>query len=196
MMDLLVKAKTNTLFTPLFHIDNEYASRIMLQNSLPLSLIKTIFQKNVSQVVTIIYNQDQHIAMLNDSSRWSLPDSCHNLFSMFYLLRSHDYYVGDTLAFYLDSEHIISKAKAIVAAEEVMQSAIGTLSTHRIEIAFTPFSELVRPWKTDLLTNRLATPYSEMTMWLSTDNERIPVRIEFKQRQYKVDLILKNMRTY
>ena len=192
VLRLQVDAKTNAFFTPLFHINNNYDSYFEHESGLPLSLLKKIVQKNMDQVVTILYAQDHHTATLNDSINWAIPDSCHNLFSMFYYLRRNDHQIADTLTFYLDSESVISRATAIFATTELVNSALGTVETYRIDLSFSPVTEVKRLWKTDLLINRLATPNSEMTLWLSTHQDRVPILVEFRQKQYKLELLIKN----
>jgi len=187
-----VKAKTNTIFNPLFHIDNEYEAQFFKKTQLPLSLIKNIDQKNIKHSISIIYDQNKNQASISDSMKWVIPDSCYSFFSMFYHLRYNEYKKNDTLNFYIDAESIISRGMATITDSTMIHSSLGTLYAYKIDISFLPLNNSKRQWKTDLLTNRLASPHSYMTMWLSCDKYRLPLRVDFNQKQYKVSLELLN----
>ena len=93
--------------------------------------------------------------------------------------------------FYLDSEYLISKVRAVVKSGfEKTKLPAGKFSAIRIELLFQQITEAERPWKTDLLTNRLAAPGSELTLWLSNDERRIPVKISYHNSIIKTELLL------
>jgi hypothetical protein len=60
----------------------------------------------------------------------------------------------------------------------------------KIGLSFEPLARDARPWKTDLLTNRLANPYAKISFWFSDDDLRLPLIIEFEQKHSKAKLIL------
>lgn len=191
---LLVAAKTNKIFSPLFGIQNHYESYLETRTFLPVILEKDIRQKNIQQRFTIHFNHSKHIASVGDSIFWSIPDSCHHFFSMLYFLRNQALKPGDSLVFNLDAENLPSRGKAIIGEKQELTVPAGKFQAIEMNIKFKRLSSKPRPWKTDLLTNRLANPDSEIKIWLSDDHYRLPLKVQFKQIDFDVKLVLKDYR--
>lgn len=187
---LQVHAKTRGVFSSLFKVDNTYQSYFSTKTFLPRCVKKQIRQKNIENSIQILYNQDTHIASINDSTSWEIPQATYGFFSMFYLLRNHDFIQNDTLTFYLDSENQPSKVIAYLVKKEKISIKTGTYNALKLRLSFIPLSEKRRIWKTDLLTNRLAKPNSVMTMWISGDRAHIPLKVQFHQKPFDIKMVL------
>jgi len=187
---LEVTANTNRLFSPLFRVNNKYESYFDTASFLPHLLKKRIKQKNIEHQFTLYFDQKKHHAVLSDTLFWDIPDSCFSFFSMLYFLRSRCYSSGDTLQFYMDSENLMSRGQATLIGEENLSLPLGTFKAIKINLEFKPLSEKQRPWKTDLLTNRLAKPNSAISLWLSDDELRLPLIFQFQQKGFDVKMIL------
>lgn len=177
----------------LFKLDNVYETYFDRNTFLPTKVIKQIDQKNIHHELNIHFNHQQNKASLGDSISWSIPADCFDYFSMLYFLRSQKLEPGDSIHFHLDSEFLISKVEAKVLPEqEVIQVPAGKFPSIKLNLKFSAVTHEPRPWRTDLLTNRLASPGSEITIWFSDDENRLPLKIAYHQSKIKTQIILKS----
>jgi len=191
---LIVNAQTNSLFSSLFRVKNKYESFFDSSTFLPLILSKDIKQKNINHQLTINFDQNKNIASIADSTYWSIPDLCYSFFSMLYFLRRQNFVEDDTIKFNLDSENLPSEGTATFANKKVISTPAGRFKAIEIKLSFKPLISVRRPWKTDLITNRMANPNSKMKIWLSDDEYRLPLIIQFNQKRSKVKLVLKQFK--
>jgi len=187
---LEVTANTNRLFSPLFRVNNQYESYFDTASFLPQLIKKRIKQKNIEHQFALYFDQKKHQAILADTLFWDIPESCFSFFSMLYFLRDQYYAPGDTIQFYMDSENLLSRGQATLSGEENLSLPMGKFKAIKINLEFKPLSEEQRPWKTDLLTNRLAKPNSAISLWLSDDKLRLPLIFQFIQKGFDVKMIL------
>ena len=190
---LRIHARATRTARLLFKLDNVYETFFDRTTFLPSKAIKKIHQKNIQHDLTINYDQQQNRASVGDSITWSIPDDCYDYFSMLYLLRSQQLNAGDRLYFHLDAEFLISKVTVKVLPDrEVIQVPAGKFESIKLNIKFSKISKKPRPWKTDLLTNRLAAPGSEITLWFSNDSDRLPLKIAYHRSKIKTQVVLKS----
>ena len=188
---LSVKAQSTGFATKLFKIDNNYKTFFETENFLPIRSIKNINQKNIQHELVINFNHQIHQASINDSLFWSIPNPCYDYFSMLYFIRSQPWDRGDTLNFFLDSEYLISKVKAFVLPEnKILKVPCGKFKTIKIQMKFQLLTEKKRPWKTDIISNRLAKPGSKLNIWLSDDELRLPLKISYFQTLANTKIVL------
>lgn len=185
-------ARTGRLISPLFSVKNVYDNYFHVSTFLPSLMRKDVRQTNIRQNGEIRYDQENHMASFADTLEWLIPDSCYNFFSMFYLLRELEIDSSDTVRFHLDSENEISRAVVSYTGTRLISSKLGNLLSRGYHIHFEPMNSKKRSWKTDLITNRLAQQDSEMVIWLSDDNRRIPLHIHFIQRSFDIKLRLQS----
>ncbi len=188
---LSVKAQSIWFATKLFKIDNNYKTYFKTENFLPLKSIKNINQKNIQHELTINFDHQIHQASINDSIFWIIPNPCYDYFSMLYFIRSLPWNKDDTLSFFLDSEYLISKVEAVVMPEnKILKVPCGKFKTIKIQMKFQLLTKKNRPWKTDIITNRLAKPGSKLNIWLSDDEFRLPLKISYFQSLANTKIIL------
>ena len=188
---LTVSAKSTGKAKFLFSINNVYETVLDKNKMLPVWAIKKIRQKNIKHELTIKYNHSAHQASLADSIFWFIPSDCYDYFSMLYFLRTLSPQQLEFFRFFLDSEYLISEVEVALKSEnEILNVPAGQFKTTRVEITFTPWSKEKRPWKTDLLTNRLAKPGSVVTMWFSEDDFRLPLKISYGNSIVKTFIVL------
>ena len=177
----------------LFKLDNGYETYFDRNTFLPIKVIKKIRQKNIQHELNFYFDHQKNKASLGDSISWSIPGDCYDYFSMLYFLRSQHLKPGDSLSFHLDSEFLISKVEAkVLSDQEVIQVPAGKFKSIKLNLKFSAVTHEPRPWKTDLLTNRLAAPGSEITIWFSKDDYRLPLKIAYHQSKIKTQVILKS----
>ena len=188
---LSVKAYSTPLASKLFKINNKYTIYFSTKDFLPLKSIKYIDQKNIQHKVVLDFNHQDYQATFNDSISWFLPTACYDYFSMLYFLRAQPWEESDTLRFFLDSEYLISRVEAVVLPEtKILKVPCGKFKTIKIQLTFKSTTKEKRPWKTDIITNRLAKPGSKLDIWLSDDERRLPLKISYFQSLVKTTITL------
>lgn len=190
---LKVQAKATRTASLMFKLDNIYETYFDQLTFLPSKIVKQIHQKNIKHELNFSFDHQKNSASLGDSISWSIPDDCFDYFSMLYFLRSQPLQPGDALSFHLDSEYIISKVEVkVLSDQETIKVPAGKFKAIKLNLKFTQVSQQGRPWRTDLLTNRLASPGSEITIWFSDDENRLPLKIAYHQSKIKTQIILKS----
>lgn len=188
---LSVAAKSTGKANFLFSLNNEYETRMEKSTLLPLWSDKKIRQKNISHDLKIKYDHSAGRASLADSVSWDIPQDCYDYFSMLYFFRTLSSHQLHARRFFLDSEYLISEVKAVQKSEgELVTVPAGQFSTIRLELFFSQQTREERPWKTDILTNRLAKPGSVVTIWFSDDDSRLPVKISYGNSLLKTSIEL------
>ena len=192
---LQVTAKASGSAKFLFNLDNIYHSYFNASTFLPSKTVKKIKQKNIRHIMNIEFNHEQNQAVIIDSVSWEIPYDCFEYFSMLYFLRSQKLAPNDTLHFHLDSEHLISQGCAVVLPDkEKIKTPAGKFQAKKVEIEFNAVNKEPRPWKTDLLTNRLASPNSRLSIWFSDDDLHLPLKISYNQSLIKTKIILNSFK--
>jgi len=177
---LKVQAQTVGVFSFLFKVDNLYETVFSGDNFMPDYLFKKVDQKNIQQIWTIRYLQTEHLAVIDSSRRWEIPPQCHNYFSMLFFLRHQPLQLNDTYRFNLDVEYLGWQVTAQVLDKTVLLLSQQDLATIKVELNFSPFkSDQQRPWKTDLLTNRIAKEAEPMFIWFGDDDQRLIYRVDY-----------------
>ncbi|MDZ7263379.1 MAG: DUF3108 domain-containing protein [candidate division KSB1 bacterium] len=188
---LSINAKSSGAVSWLFAVNNRYEIDIEPLSLLPARVQKTIRQKNVAYERTITFDHQRRQAACGDSLTWPIPDKCYDYFSMLYFLRTQPLLPGDTLQFYLDAEYRLSRVIAVVQNEpHTIRVPAGRFPALMVKIQFLPESNISRPWKTDLLTNRLTAPGSELAIYFSNDSYRFPLKIQYQQTSVQTQIIL------
>ena len=188
---LKVHAKATRSASLLFSLDNVYETYFDNRTFLPNISVKKIHQKNIQHELNISFDHQQNKASLGDSISWEIPSDCFDYFSMLYFLRNQALKPGDSLSFHLDSEFLISNVEAnVLPDQEIIRVPAGKFQSIKLNLKFSAITHEPRPWKTDLLTNRLASPGSEITIWFSNDKNRLPLKIAYHQSKIKTQLEL------
>ncbi len=109
-----VQAKTYGLFSSLFYVTNRYTTLIDPTTGLPIIFSKQVHQKNIQQAWTIVYDQNQHLAVIDSARSWQIPSNCHTYFSMLCFLRARCLASGATDTLNLDVENLSYQVHARV----------------------------------------------------------------------------------
>jgi len=192
---LSVTARSTDKSGKLFYVDNVYQIFFRSANFLPIVIEKYINQKNIQHDLKIRFDHHKSKAIVNDSTSYKIPYPCFDYFSMLYFIRSSPLNKGDTLNFYLDSEYLISRVEVVVESKEKeIKLACGQFRALQLKVKFDSITKGKRPWKTDLLTNRLAAPGSALTIWISLDKNRLPLMICYRHSLINTKIILNDFK--
>jgi len=175
--ELGISAKNLNFSNILFRVENQYRVLIHTQTCLPLQIEKRIDQKNLQDHTQISYNQETHVARKDSLFSWPIPEACHNYFSMLFFFRNQPLNPHDCYSFNLDVEFIIWRVTARVAGIETMSDTHPAI---RVDLVYEPISgQSGRPWKTDILTNRIAQKGGSMSLWFQADSSRRISRVDY-----------------
>ncbi|HDQ00411.1 MAG TPA: DUF3108 domain-containing protein [bacterium] len=190
---LNVTAKSTPGTQLLFSVDNYYQLEIDRESFLPLRIEKRVCQKNVLYNLILKFDHQNHRIAKDDSIEWAIQEPCFDYFSMLYFLRAKSLDQTDTVKLFIDSEFLIYKVNARFSKnQQTMTVPAGRFKVIPVRVTFEKTNNEQRPWKTDLLTNRLAQSGSTLIIWLTADELRIPVRLEYERSMLKTQLVLKS----
>lgn len=176
-----VFAKTHGVFSYLFKIDNYYETLLQTESFLPVVFTKKINQKNIKQSWTMRYLENK--AIIDTSRQWEVPEMCHNYFSMLFFLRSQPLLLDEKYVFFLDVEYLCWRVIATVAPIETLEISSNKIRAIKLILQYENIypDRKERPWKTDLLTNRIAGKSKTMNLWYSADSERILLKVVYDE---------------
>ena len=70
---------------------------------------------------------------------------------------------------------------------------MGRFSCHKFTLKIVESAESdERPWKTDIITNRISRKDTELFFWITDDERHLPVQIGYKSSPFAVQLILED----
>jgi len=168
---LVASAHTSGVADRIFRVRNIYSSFIDPQTGLPFMAIRDIREGRYRYYNEVRFNHDADSTRINSqrSGQKSVRANIHDILSAFYMARNKlfndNLQVGDVIeitTFFPDEEFPL----------QIRYRGIETINTRfgRVECyKFSPVTEVGRAFKTD----------DDMHIWITRDQNRIPVRIRF-----------------
>ena len=186
---LTVFAKATPTAKKFFPVDNRYALQFNKANFLPDFIKKQIDQKNVHYTRMQKFDHLHKFVTIDSTYRYEIPEKCFDYFSLLYFLRFGD--VHDSAEVFLDGEAIVSKVFVTVSPDtHVVSVPAGDFQAYQMRIHISKNDKKKRPWKTDLLTNRLTKPGSDITIFFSADSRRLPLKVIYRNSWTRTQLQL------
>ena len=152
------------------------------KNIKPYRFIRNINEGGYTKNIEILFDQATKVAKVNNfkkklSNDFSFNENSQDMVSVFYYLRNF-FRIDDldknneiTIDMFFDSENYSLKIKYL--STEIINTNFGKILCHKIQ----PYVQSGRVFKKD----------ESLTMWISADKNRIPMRI-------KADLIVGSIR--
>lgn len=194
-INIVFHVDTRSIANLLFKVHNEYET-IIDTAGLPIMTSKQVNQKNIVQNITIRYDREQLLAYSNLDTTWSIPDSCFDILSMIYSIRSGRTEHGQRLEYLLDIESQFWCVKGRVANAKPIHGPFEHLVARQITLTFYPFNKMKpRRWKTDLLTNRIARDDGKLVLFLGPPPQNLPLFVQFGEGGAKVEMKLRKVRS-
>ncbi len=165
-----------------FKVYDRYESYFEKKNIIPIKFIRVINEGGYTKNLEILFNHNLKEARVNDfkrnsSNTLSLIENSQDMVSVFYFLRNF-YNLKDldqnnelTINMFFDSENYKLKIKHL--STEYINTNFGKILCFKIQ----PYVQSGRVFKKD----------ESLTMWITADKNRIPIRI-------KADLIVGSLR--
>lgn len=174
--------RTRPMFDSLFKINNFY--RTVFDRNVLYRVDKRIDQKNIRQELVIDYDQNALRAQADNGFSWPIQPHCTQLLAMLYELRARNPQPGEKLSFLLDVESQLWRIEAVTEQD-------GRKGERLFVFGFSAAAPLQpRPWRTDLLTNRIAGPQSRLLIRLGPPPQNLPLLISFGGPDGRVDMKL------
>jgi len=159
-----------------------YESYFDKKNIKPYRFLRNINEGGYTKNIEILFDQKTKVAKVNNfkkksSNDFSFKENSQDMVSIFYYLRNF-FRIDDldknneiTIDMFFDSENYRLKIKYL--STEIINTNFGKILCHKIK----PYVQSGRVFKKD----------ESLTMWISADNNRIPMKI-------KADLIVGSIR--
>lgn len=168
------KGRTTGFASIFFKVDDTYESYFDKENGRPYRFIRKINEGGYKKDVEINFDHDNDKAILNDKKNkkklnFTLQDSIQDLISAFYYLRNNynveDLVVGEaiTLKMLYDDDGIFNFRLKFLG-KEILKTKYGKVECYK----FRPYVQSGRVFKEQ----------ESLSLWVSTDKNRIPVRIK------------------
>lgn len=168
------KGKTTGFASIFFKVDDRYESYFDKENGQPYRFIRKIDEGGYKKDVEINFDHNKDKAVLNDKKNkkkinFALQDSIQDLISAFYYLRNNyepkDLVKGEAIKLKLlyDDDGIFD-FKLKFLGDEVIKTKYGKVECYK-------FRPLVQ-------SGRVFKEQESLTLWVSKDQNRIPIRIK------------------
>lgn len=167
------KGKTAGFASMFFKVDDTYESYFDKEDGKPYKFVRKINEGGYTKDIEINFHHEEDKAVLNDKKNkkkynFQLQDSIQDLISAFYYLRNNfnaeDLVVGEsiTLKMLYDDDGVFN-FKLKYLKKEVLKTKYGKVECYK----FRPYVQSGRVFKEQ----------ESLSLWVSTDENRIPVRI-------------------
>ncbi len=168
------KGKTTGWASIFFKVDDTYESYFGKDDGKPYKFVRKIDEGGYKKDLEINFDHEEKQAVLNDKKNkkkttFDLQDSIQDLISAFYYLRNNydedSLEVGKsiTMKMLYDDDGVFN-FKLKYLGKEILKTKYGKVECHK----FRPFVQSGRVFKEQ----------ESLSLWVSADNNRIPIRIK------------------
>ncbi len=173
MFHAVGKGKTTALAAWVIRVRDLYETYFDEQNR-PFRFIRNIHEGNYKKNVEFIFNHDNHTLQVidkirNDVQMFHVPPGIQDMLSVYYKLRNVNTdtlkkgdFISETLFFDYDIFHFKMK----ILGREIIKTKFGYVKT----LVLRPYVEAERVFKEE----------ESLTVWVTDDENKIPVRIKAK----------------
>ena len=194
------KGKSTGLLHLFFKVKDNYETYIHKDSGSPLRFIRKIDEGGYTKDIQIDFDHDTNTALVfnkkhNEKKSYVVKENVHDMLSSFYYLRNNlnvdnlDHGEMMTLNMFFDNENHEFKLKFL--GREVIKTKMGNIAA----LKFKPY----------VLAGRVFKEKESLTMWVSDDDNRMPLKIQadlavgsleadidaFKGLKYPLNIIMK-----
>ncbi|TBW28108.1 DUF3108 domain-containing protein [Gramella sp. KN1008] len=167
------RGKSTGLLSLFFKVDDDYQTYIDRQTGKPYKFIRKINEGGYTKDLEIDFDHQANQAHVHNKKTdkrqtYSVPNNVHDMLSAFYYIRNQingrDLKPGDEmkLKMFIDDEN--TDFKLVFLGREVIKTKFGKVAT----LKFRPY----------VLAGRVFKEKESLTIWVSDDKNKIPVKIE------------------
>ncbi|MCZ4693401.1 DUF3108 domain-containing protein [Ancylomarina euxinus] len=166
---LILSGHTTGLTNSLFGVKNTYESFVDRESLLPIKAIRDIKEGNYKRYNELIFDRENNKVYSKRSGEHDVVEGVHDILSAFYFARmklfNSDLVEGQDLKIdtYFSDEPFLLQFKFM--GYETINSKIGKIKCYK----FIPVVETGRAFKNK----------DDMHIWISADENKVPVRVQF-----------------
>jgi hypothetical protein len=166
---LILSGRTTGLTNSLFGVRNTYESFVDKESLLPIKAIRNIKEGNYKRYNELVFDRETNKVYSKRSGEHDVVKGVHDILSAFYFARmklfSSDLVEGQNLKIdtYFSDEPFLLQFKFM--GYETINSKIGKIKCYK----FIPVVETGRAFKNE----------DDMHIWISADENKVPVRVQF-----------------
>lgn len=161
--------KTVGLFNTLYKVRDTYESFISPETLLPVKAIRDIREGNYKRNTEIVFDREKNEVNSTRSGIHKVPKGIHDILSAFYFARANHFNsslkVGEVIKIQTHFSDELFLLQFRFMGYETINSKIGDVKCYK----FIPIVATGRAFKDE----------DDMTIWISADTNRIPVRVQF-----------------
>ena len=165
--------KTTGLARWFFKVDDYYESYFDREKIIPYKFIRNIYEGGYTKNIEINFNQEKLIATINDKKKNTITKlpfnyNAQDLVSSFYYLRKYfprdKFKINESFVInmFFDNDNYVFKLKYL--GNEVIDSKFGKIEC----LKFIPMVQ----------SGRIFKEQESVTIWISNDKNRIPIRVQ------------------
>ncbi len=172
---IIGKGKSTGLLNVFYEIDDRYESFINAQTQLPYKFVRDINEGGYTKNKIIYYNQKKHTAKVRDLKHHTLKSystraQVQDMLSALYYIRNQiDGKLkekGDSIVVNMFFDNQNYKFKTVYLGTEIIKSEFGKVKCLKLR----PYVQAGRVFKKQ----------ESLTVWVSADKNKIPIKIEAK----------------
>lgn len=165
-LHLVGRGRSLGAFNWFFKVKDKYESYLDEESLMPWLFVRNVEEGNYKINRTVMFNQYKKKAVVDDST-YKVPEYCQDLLSAFYYARTLDLQnlnVNDTVRIntFFDFENYPLMIKYV--GKDTLDSDIGDIKC----LKFKPLLQVGRVFKEE----------EDMTVWISDDPNKVPVRVQ------------------
>ncbi|TET68061.1 MAG: DUF3108 domain-containing protein [Candidatus Zixiibacteriota bacterium] len=191
---LLLKAKSTRVYSLLYRVDNEYETFVDSNTGYPIRYLRRINEGSIRGNFTTNFDQEREVAIYDSVDEVKLLQKSHDFFSAILFLRRQKLDLGDTYTYNLNVDRYDWEVTVKVTEEKRYKIDKRTLPAKVLEVRFRYLGPASKPnIDTDILTYHLVDERAKLKIFLSDDENRFPLRLEYKLWPFSVKASLNHL---
>ncbi|MCP4633850.1 MAG: DUF3108 domain-containing protein [candidate division Zixibacteria bacterium] len=184
---LSIKARTTKFWNMFYPLENYYLT-YMDTTGAPLIYRRNINEKSFKNITEQNYDHKLNRIYYEGNTAVDHPGQLENFFSAVYKLRTMPMEIGVIDSFYLN----IEKAAWLVIVTVEGNKSINVLDEKtdcfEIDAKFVPMNQTANRLPTDILTNKLVNSGTDLTLFISNDERRVPAKMVYNMTPFDVNV--------
>jgi hypothetical protein len=166
---IVARGETVGVADALFRIRDRYESYINPTNSLPVKSVRSIREGRYSYYDEVTYHHDSLYVISKKKGMQPVPSKIQDILSAFYYARNYKFNEnlkqGEIIEIMTYFSNELFPLRIKFKGIEIIKTKVGRVECYK----FSPVTEVGRSFNGE----------EDMHVWISRDNNRIPVRIQF-----------------
>lgn len=191
---LILKAKSTKLYSLLYRVENEYETFIDSQSGYPIRYLRRIDEGSLRGNFSTNFYQDEKRAVYDSVEEVRLQDRSHDFFSAILYLRKQELNPGDDYSFLLNVDRYDWEVTATVLGAEEYKIDRKRLPAKIVQVRFRYLGPKPKPKiDTDILTYNLVNENAKLKIFISDDEDRLPLRMEYQLWPFSVKAYMNHL---